>query len=59
MHNLRYFKDLANMDDGIIIKFASVPDQIKSFIMFCKVDNVGELGTESQVKKIKNSVYGL
>lgn len=59
VHNLRYFKDITNMDDGIIIKFGSVPDQIKSLVMFSKVKNVAELATETQVKNIKNAVYGL
>ena len=59
VHNLRYFKDITNMDDGIVIKFASVPDQIKSFVMFSKVNNVAELAGEGQAKNIKNAVYGL
>ena len=40
VNDLRYFKDPINMDTGMIIKFASVPDQIKAFVMFCKFTDV-------------------
>ena len=33
------------MDDGLIINFASIPDQIKNFVFFCKVNNVNYLAT--------------
>ena len=59
VNDLRYFKDIVNMDDGLIIDFASVPDQIKSFVMFCKVKNVASYSNETEIKKIKNSAYGL
>ena len=43
----------------MIIKFASVPDQIRAFIIFCKFTDVGSFAAEPNIKKVKNSSYGL
>ena len=51
VNDLRYFKDPINMDDGMIIKFASVPDQIRAFIIFCKFTDVGSFAAEPNIKK--------
>ena len=47
MNDLRYFKDMVNMDDGIMVDFSSVPKDIKAFVMVSKFLNVPSFLPES------------
>lgn len=47
------------MDEGLVVNLEKVPDKVKCIILMNKICEVERYRLETEVKKIKNSAYGV
>ena len=56
--NLRFPKENVNMDEGITINLAKVPENIKSIVVLTKFNEAQRFKAEAFAKKVKYASYG-
>lgn len=56
---LREPRESINMDEGIVLSLAKVPEKVKCIVFLLKVPEVQRFKAEQQLKKIKYSAYGI
>lgn len=59
MTDLRYYRDLINFDNGVVINLDKLPEKARSIVFYLQVNNVGAYSGEAQIKLVKNSAYGI
>lgn len=57
--DLRYYRDLINFDNGVVINLDKLPEKARSIVFYLQVNNVGAYSGEAQIKLVKNSAYGI
>ena len=56
---LRSAREAVNMDEGLAINLAKVPENIKAILLLARFENAQRLRGEGEGKKVKHASYGM